>query len=380
MSEFEWFLLVVSLCSAITYVFYHFRYSGSKSGNIKSFGDKTYRVAVLKHKGWVNGFTINIEKSGLPECSFVSRKIVHRFFERFSNAENRVISDPNFSEKIYTLGDNNAVRTELQLNGSLRKLLVELFTRNFPASYKIQAVHCYRNTLSARYTAKGNPKAEFIFQQAEEIAPTLLNITESLARVSAQGAGGLKDPNLATVSLVQALGAALGITGIAQFIKIIALENYPLLHVYPFAVFAGTVGVGFIIMSIFVIFTLLRNSSRFYRAIIEFVCFGSIGIILSSYVFLFSLNTELDNSPTFKKTTVVSRIYTETTKRKNRRTVTYHAELTDKRNTAEGATTVSITPELYKALSPGTEVDLSIRQGYFGYPYIVKFHFQEISW
>ncbi|MBI2417109.1 MAG: hypothetical protein HYV28_04280 [Ignavibacteriales bacterium] len=380
MSELEWFFLVVSLGTAITYVFYHFRYSGSKSGNIKSLGDKSYRVAILKHKGRVNGFTVNIEQAGLPECSFVSRKKIHHFFERFSNAETRVISDQNFSERIHTLCDNTAVRMELQLNSSLRHSLVELFTRKFPASYKIQAIHCYRNSLSARYTAKGNPKGEFINQQAEEIAPLLFNITENLARVSSQGAGALKDPNLTTVGLVQALGAALGIVGFAQFIKIIGLENYQPLHVYPFVVFAGAVGLGTIIMFVFVIFILLRGSSRFYRAIIEFVCFGSIGILLSSYVFLFSINTELDNSPTYKKTTVVSRTYTETTKRKNRRTITYHAELKDRRNIAEESITINLTPELYKSLSPGTEVDLSIRQGYFGYPYIIKYHFQEESW
>lgn len=365
-----WFVLgLVSLTAIVFYrlnkkLHWSWGWMDSGPGYLKANG-KHYKLNHTQAKNGIHTFQFGV----LCPKEFHFRIKRETRWDRAAKAiglsVEQCFSDPAFDEAFYVVSDNPALAKELADVPEFRSVIKALF-----GDKNLRKLTCEGQHLVAEYRVKsaasspilylGTAEIGVIVSALHEIADTLVFLRDSNAK---------NDPHIWKAAFLISLASGVLILGVIEVFRIAKLQRYdPLLESWP--LLRDSALIAFIILAAWLISTAawLRGSSHAHIVMGEVLISGGIGLLLCSYPLARDLNCEWDNA---SARTYQASILAKHHHHHSKSPDTYSFSI----NSAESnllPASIEVGYRDYAKFNPGDSVELYIKPGLIGYPWVER--------
>lgn len=186
-----------------------------------------------------------------------------------------------------------------------------------------------------------------------------------------------KVPTQRNTAIVLALSSAIAVVGGLEFFRFFIFRDNALFAPWalvPSALLIGLLG-GLMLFSFVLIG--IKPSARRHLILAEVCIFGFAGLTFASYGWLYDINQRWDTSPTEVRVLQVTDKYSVYHRTRRSSYHTYHLRIAPNAPPLDSA--IEVPNELYNQLSIGQNVKISIKNGYFSYPWLANIERQNDS-
>lgn len=365
-----WFALgLVSLTTLIAFHLYrtlHWSWGWENDPGYLKVDGKPYKLA---HNQSKNGKT-HILRFGVicpKEFHFRIKRETHwdRAAKRIGLSVEQTFNDPQFDETFYVVSDNPALAKALAEVPAFRDVLKTLFRDT-----NLQRLICEGQHLVAHYQVKtdGSLPAPYrdsvsinlIVRALHEIADTLTILRD---------ASSTRDPQVWKAAVLVSIASGVLLLGVVEMLRFVQFARYdPLLE--SWALIRDSVVVSLILLAAWLAMTAkwLRGSSYAHIVMGEVLVSGGLGLLLCSYLLARDLNCEWDTSSArVYPVEILAKHHHVHRKSPDTYSLSIHSfsgyALPD---------SIDVTYRDYAKVSAHTSIELHVKPGLIGYPWIEK--------
>ncbi len=362
-----WFLfgfitLILFSASAL-----YFRFYARWSGDVFRIEEGPYEVKVSRRKGHgrITGFRIGID--GVPEYDLMLKKEgpIDRFFKHLNFSSEWQTGDRTFDEQIYIACDSSDIHKLLARQPELRKAVLQLFSHAQRLGFRVKRIH---NRAGRLWVELSPPDTDEPHTLADAFAHELYVIKRVLETFR-HPRNRLRDPFVLKAIVILAISSGLAING-AVHVARINFSHFPMLtdsHALIWAALPYALLLAGLLAALTLF--LLNGSSRTHLVLVEVLLVGLCGSWATAFMELRDINIEMDESAAIQHETKVTTTRKHvSTGSKGRRQISYYVTLQSLPYPAK-STELRVSGCFYRSVSFGTDVILTAREGYLGYPW-----------
>jgi hypothetical protein len=278
----------------------------------------------------------------------------------------------SFDSHIYlasiTQEDAEVLGNDDEAKKLIRSLLSDLSSTEFTSNkfYEKNEINCDGKSLYLRIAfriGKNQEKSEQIVKKLSALR-LLANKLESYKPSSEHF---WKVPAQRNTAIILGTSTALASVGAMEFFRFIIFRENQLFHPFSFLPTTFIISTFGIICLIFFVLKFVKKSARKHMILFEVCIFGFIGLLFTTYGFIYDINTEFDKSKSQIVNYKILEKYTERHRTKRGSYLTYHLLL---ENASEPvSSSIKISSGLYDDLSKSDFVTISIKQGFLKAPW-----------
>jgi hypothetical protein len=290
-----------------------------------------------------------------------------RFAKRLCLSAEQTYNDPEFDESFYVVSDHPQLTRELADEPALRNVFKGLFRDR-----QLQHIWCEGQHLVAEYHFSQGDGLDGHYEKTEHKAPivtALHGIADFLSTLDQSSR--VRDPYIWRAATMVSLASGVLILGFIEVFRFAKLDNFdPLLDAWP--LLRQSVLLIAIILMLWLVLAAawLRGSSHAHIVMTEILVSGGIGLLMCTYFLARDLNCEWDNAP--------AQVYYVEVIKKHRH---YHRKSPDTysltiRHLGVGVLpdSVSVRHGVHAQVSAGQRVELHIKPGRLGHPWVQRVH------
>lgn len=203
----------------------------------------------------------------------------------------------------------------------------------------------------------------------------LQTLANQLKNLPPQSSHFWKVPTQRNTAIALALSSAIAVVGGLEFFRFIIFRDNDLFAPWALAPSAFIIGLlgGFLLITFVLIG--IKPSARRHLILAEVCIFGFAGLTFASYGWLYDINQRWDTSPTEVRVAQVTDKYSVYHRRRRSSYHTYHLRLAPTTPPLDSA--IEVPNRFYNQLGIGENIEISIKNGYFSYPWLAKIERQK---
>ncbi len=286
------------------------------------------------------------------------------FFKAIGFSEEFQTGDQLFDKHFYISSDNPAVKRLLRSEETVRAEMMNLFTEGCLKIYSSRSVIWFKFS--------GNVAVK------DGIVSLCNNLQEKMAQALKREKHYKLDPFAFKTFVIEGGIYSLAIYSIAGLFEIISSEADIYLHPFALVRLGTIVGIAATIILVFLVYLLMKGSSRSHRIIIESAIVLGLSLPIGSFIAVGDINIKLDRSHPRLIPATVNILYMEKHRSRSRRGIkgryyySYHMDITTQTRPAgrSNQAKIKITKSLYSRLTAGRGIIIRVKDGYLQVPWI----------
>lgn len=184
-----------------------------------------------------------------------------------------------------------------------------------------------------------------------------------------------KVPTQRNTAIVLALSSAIAVVGGLEFFRFIIFRDNALFAPWAFVPSAILISLLGGLMLIAFVLIGIKPSARRHLIVAEVCIFGFAGLTFASYGWLYDINQRWDTGTTEVRIAQVTDKYSVYHRSRRSSYHTYHLRLAPAAPPLDSA--IEVSNGLYNQLAIGQNVEISIKNGYFSYPWLTNIEKQK---
>lgn len=304
----------------------------------------------VKKDGKVISTTINMDF----ECNAIFKLSPEKWYDRFFKFLGLTIEiqtgEKQFDEAIYIASDNIHFKDEIRKDIQSRVLILELLAQG------AQFVECNGSTLKMRFSGDKSGHADLM--------QLCVNLKKQLIDMRVSPHQFFSDPFATKVLFVEALIWSLGGYALAGFLEWNLQKQDRYLEIFPVVKMGLLCGLAIAGVILFLIFLLLRDSSRGHRIIVECFFVLLLSLPVGGVSAISDYNIQMDQSvPTTVKAKVTNLNKIRHRSSKGRVSYSYHLSVSSESSPILIPPQIEISASLFASLVVGGEVKIVVSKG-----------------